>query len=460
MATDTTARQVAEPGSPADWNRYRESTIDENAERATIGACLLDPEALDTAMETLKPEHFFQPDLGTLYSVLCDLRNEGRSHFDNVILASELQTRGLLTEIGGVGKLLDLFEAVPHSGHVAYYAGIVREKWRRRRAHRVGLDLSNLMADPTTDTDEALTEAEGLLCKTIDDSTTHGPSAISDVLVDALATLGTPDAPQRFIQTGYYGLDQVCGGFPLGGLTYIGARPSTGKTSLMMNIAIKCALVNCPALFCSYEQPKPEMAMRALSHLSSVPFTDIFKNRTTPEQNRRIVEEARYLGVSPFYLDCDCLSINLLLGMIRSHVRKCKTRLVMIDYLQLIESTNRKENREQQVAGISRALKRLAMQLNIAVVVASQLNRESEKREVKKPRLSDLRESGSIEQDADLVWLLWRPHITKDEGQVDDFGQVVVAKQRNGPLKDINLRWDGLTMTYRDSIVDPGQFGD
>lgn len=434
--------------------RLLESTRSQASEEACIGSCLLDPAAIDTAMEIVKPEHFWDPSLQKLYSVLCDLRNSGRSAIDSVILAEELRQRGLLVEVGGVQRLIELFEAVPHAVHVEYYAGIVREKWRRRNAYAVAGELSALIADPTTDTDEVLSEAETKLCQVVDDSTFAGPASLTDILVETLTTLGSGGASHRYTPTGFAALDQVCSGFPIGGLTVVGARPSTGKSSLMLNCAMRCAQVGTPSMFVSYEQKRQEMAMRAISSVSDVPFTAIFKGQTTPQQNQRIVEESRYISAWPLLLEDSSPPIGQLLGMIRSNVRKHKCKIVIIDYLQLIEPANKREPREQQIASMSRALKRLAMQLDIAIVVASQLNRDVEKRENKKPRLADLRESGAIEQDADLVWLLWRPNYDAIDGRTDDYGQVVVAKQRNGPLKDVDLGWNGPTMTYRDSLVD------
>ena len=420
-----------------------------SAEESVVGGCLLSTDALDDVLEFLRPEHFSESDLQIIFRTIMTMRNEGAYAIDTLTVAERIEKDGLWNEAGGVRAILEAIEAVPHAGHSRDYAKIVRDKWRRRTAHDALWDLKEQLADPGADTDAVLAEAEQSIHDALDDSTDTGPAAIGDILVEAIATIGSGRQPQRHVASGLQSLDNLCGGFPVGGLTIVGARPSVGKTSLLMSAAMRAAETGEPVLFFSYEQKRVEMAERLLSQVSGVSFTDIRRGNVNDQTKQQLLQSAAMLNRVPLYLDESSPPELQLAAIIRRCVRRHKVKLVIVDYLQLIEPADYKAPREQQVAQASRRLKKLAMNLNVAIVVASQLNRESEKREDKRPRLSDLRESGSIEQDADLVWMLWRPG-KDDFDRDDDTGEVIVAKQRNGALGNVLLTWNGPTMSYRD----------
>lgn len=443
MVREARGKPRSEPDGPAP-----EPLQDRHAEMATIGGCLLSIDALDDALEHLQPEHFGEFDLRVIFDTMQAMRHEGKAAIDSVTVAERIHADGNWKAAGGASAILAACEAVPNAHHTRHYAEIVRDKFRRRTAFHVAWRLRERLAEPGLDTDALLAEAEQDLHGALDDTAKSGATDISTILVDALAGLGNPNRC-RDVTTGFTSLDEACGGFPAGGITIIGARPSTGKSALVTGSCVRVAEAGVPTLLVSLEMPRMEVATRVVASRANIAFTKIHKGYTTPQENETIVREAAMLNKMPLFIDDSIPAEHQLAAMIRRMVRAKKIQLVVIDYLQLIEPSDSKVPREQQVAKITRGMKRLAMQLKIAIVLLSQLNREVESRECKRPKLSDLRESGAIEQDADLVWMLWRPGL-HDSSKQDDHAEIVIAKQRNGPLKNVELDWSGATMRFSD----------
>lgn len=414
-----------------------------------LGGSLLHLPALDEAMEILEPNHFWSPKNQSLWAVLRDMRNSGRGDIDAVTVSEFAEKRGKLDAAGGPGHIVECLSAVPHSAHTASYARVVLEKAKRRSAQSAAIEMLSSLDDPTTDTDELLTRAEESLHLAIDAGTIEGPQSIGEIITEALGEISAGTAAKRMVSTGFQNLDDMVGGCPRGGVTIVAARPSAGKTALACSVAIRMAEQGSPVLFSSYEQPIIELAERMLAVHSGVSFYSLRKNLLTKQDNEAVLNSAAQLGALPITLDVSCSNQTRLQALIRAQCRRKKVAVAIVDYLQLIEPEDRKANREQQVAGCSRALKRTAMATGCSLIVLSQLNRDVEKRDTKRPRLSDLRESGAIEQDADQVWLLHRPNSDSVEpGRLDDYGVLEVAKNRNGARGDVQLNWHAPSMRY------------
>lgn len=421
-----------------------------DAEKQLLGAMILDGSTVDDVSSICSPGMFYAPRHATIAEVISELHSAGVG-VDHSTVAHHLEKRGSLEAVGGVPYLLELFESVPHTAHAPHYAEIVRTKFKQRTAVialRNGLET---LQKPLDDDGiaEALHAAENGIHAALEDSQTDEPKAIGDTLQDCLAELMAGRGMQRTTTSGFRAIDQHIGGIPAGGMTIVAARPSVGKTSLMLGSAIRIAETGLPVLFCSYEQVHSELTGRCLSLFSGIGLTRLQRGGLSRSENDRIGEAAAMLSRLPVYFDDVCRSESALLAQIRLMVRRLGVRAVLIDYLQLIPPNDRKANREQQVAGLSRSLKLLAMQTDAAIVVASQLNRQAEQRDNKRPRLSDLRESGAIEQDADVVLFLHRPH-KDDPNEADDHAELIIGKNRNGPCGTVRLDWHPQCARYTD----------
>jgi len=369
---------------------------DVDAERGVLGSMLLANEAID--LVDLKPSDFYAVGHEVIYAAIKDSWNSGHRAIDPVTLASELEQRGKLAEAGGPAQLVEILESVPHSSHIRYYANIVRHKSKLRQIINIGRALTAAGFKPDADPDELLTTIDRQ-CLAICETSSGSDIATMNDAVDALEE--RENNPLAVHATGLADLDRLLsgGGIPDGGLVIFGGRPGTGKSVLQTQVAATFAKRSESAIVISLEMHRAEIAER----LAKVIQRDAL--RRLPIQ---IVDNAS--------------SLSRITSMIRLAHRRDGIQLACIDYLQLVETGDRSSNRERQVAEISRTLKRLAMELDIPVIAASQLNRGAE-HDKRKPRLSDLRESGAIEQDADIVVLLHRG---------DDESQLIVAKQRNG----------------------------
>lgn len=423
---------------------------DLDAERHVLGSCAVLTAALDEVASVLTAGMFYSEKHAAMWSAMCDMRERNKP-VDAALLADELAKRKQLEMVGGARYIMEVLDSVPHAGHALHYAEQVREKWRLRTIANVCTEALRECFDAGAESEDTLVAAESGLAKIRStDDRSDGPSDIGALLVDVLNSIGNPNR-NRTVTTTFERLDFVCGGFPICGLTYIGATKSSGKTALIMSIAVRLAESMVPTLIVSYEQPRLELAERALACMSGISCFAMQTGRTTQDDNRRLVECGAWLDKRPLFIDDACRSQAKLAAMIRGQVRRRGIKVVMVDYLQRVQSDNQRLIREQQIANLSWMFKQLAMELKVAMVVASQLNRQCEINN-REPELYDLRESGSLEQDGDLIWLLFRPNRDTDEpkDKPDDFAVVKIAKHRNGPTGRIALDWNPATMTYRD----------
>jgi len=415
------------------------------AERSVLGSVLLHNDCLDDIPQ-LRPEHFYLAGNRDIFAALLSLRRRDQP-CDAVTLATELERASTLSAVGGLPYLHELLSTVPHSAHARYYAGIVTERAWRRAIIAAGHDATQQAFDDSVDVDEIVTGAEGQLHGILEERLGSLQTAVpmGDVMAEAWAAITAEQSPG--VSTGYAGLDQLTLGLQPGNLIVLAARPSVGKTSFAANMAWHVAQGGVPVLFHSLEQSRLELAERFLSSASGVPSHALRTRHLSEEQREAVMESAAELGQLPIVMDDHPRNMAQIHAAARLHRRKASLGLLVIDYIQLIEPEDRRAPREQQVADVSRSLKRLAKSLEIPVIVLAQLNREIEKRPDKRPRLSDLRESGSIEQDADLILFLDRP-ATYDEHADQCLARIHIAKHRNGRTGIVELRWDGETMTF------------
>jgi len=428
------------------------------AEQGVLGCILLSPsECLGVGIEKLKAgaEAFYDLRHQTIYATLVEMYDE-REPIDVITLQERLKNKKLLEEVGGLSYLSGLPDVVPSAANVSYYLDIVEEKHLLRKMIRICTEAVARVYDFQGEVDALLDEVERDVLRISESRATGQASTMKDLVKKAISTI--EDYHQRQgvltgIGTGFPDLDKMTSGLHGGEMVVIAARPSMGKTSLAMNIAEHAAVDNKLAVgVFSLEMTSESLVLRMLCSRSRVNMRSVREGFLAERDFPKLTGAAGKLASAPLFIDdTSGLSILQLRAKARRMSQQFGIKLFIIDYLQLLSSTaKRAENRQQEIADISNGIKSLAKELNVPVIVLSQLNRELEKDKNRKPRLSDLRESGSIEQDADLVCLLYRPGSGKnDEGDdappaptPDDEGQPVnllVAKQRNGPTGDVNL---------------------
>jgi len=408
------------------------------AEQSVIGSVLIDKDALIKVVEEVRPEDFYQEEHKVIMETVFTLAFEDKP-VDIVSVATKLREKGNLDFVGGVTYLARLADSVPNAANADYYAKIVKNKSLMRELIKIGAEISELGFNESMDIDDLLNAAEQKIfdvsqrrIKTyfvqLKDFLSESFSAIEKRYSQKLGFAGLP--------SGFPSLDKITGGFQESDLIVIAARPSLGKTSLAVNIAEQVAIQSKRSVaFFSLEMSKEQLVERMLCAQSKVDMQRLRTGYLREDDWTRLTEAYSILYEAPIYIDD---SPELSLVGIRTKARRLKIEanidLVIVDYLQLIRSEQKVENRVIEISNITRGLKALARELSIPVVVLSQLSRASEKREDKRPILSDLRESGSIEQDADVVIFLHRPEDSNKE-EID----IIVAKQRNGPTDSFRL---------------------
>jgi len=411
------------------------------AERSILGALLLDEDALVQVVEGLRPEHFYSRHHGRIYQAIYDLF-ERREPADVVTVTDELRKSGVLEEVGGAAYLADLVNAVPTSAHAAYYSEIVRECAARRRLISVAARISELGYEEGAKSSDLLDQAERELFSIAErhferDFVSVGQTL--EVVFDQLDELHKSAGSLRGVPTGFSSLDEKLAGLQDSNLIILAARPSVGKTSLATNIAQYAAVEKgIPVGIFSLETSKEQLVYRMLSAQADVDGWRLTTGNLEEDDFRKIGEAMGVLDEAPIYID-DAPGANVL--EMRTKARKLQleqgVRLIIIDYLQLAKGRGL-ENRVQEVSEISQSLKNLARELHIPVLALSQLSRAVESRTTSRPQLSDLRDSGSIEQDADVVMFLYRA----DEENRSDVN-LLIAKHRSGPTGEIMLSFRG-----------------
>lgn len=416
-----------------------------DAERGVLGSIMLLNEAIDDVGEVLKPDHFYSDAHQKIYGAVRDLYENNVRGIDAVTLAEELMRRDEFDEIGGAAYLAEILEAVPHAAHVRYYSNIVREKWMQRQLIYSCTEILAESYSLSTDIDDLLQSAERRVFSILEEQEGGANIAIGDILIDAFHRIDeriNNDGDVSGITTGFEDLDAHTTGFQPTELIILAARPSMGKTALVCNMAEAVARESEKGvLLFSLEQSNLELAERFLCITAKVNGHDLRAGNLTADQRDQLMQASDELSRLPLFIDD---KPGRTMGQIAALSRRLHRRnplgIIIIDYLQLVEPEDKGTPREQQIAGISRRLKFLAKELRVPVIALAQLNRGVELREDKRPRLADLRESGAIEQDADMVMFLHRPDAYDPEDRPGE-AEVVVAKHRSGPTGIIRLTW-------------------
>jgi len=427
------------------------------AEQAVIGSMFLEKNALQKACEVLNAEAFYLNNNAKIFGTIKDMA-EKKVPIDLTTVTTELKNKGILTEIGGVEYLTEILDSVATSANIDQYIKAVEESALLRKLIEVSTNITTSAYTPDKSVNETIDDAERKILSVVKNRRSSEFRTIKDVLVQTqknLEVLSQSKSDVTGVPTGWYDIDKLTTGLHGSQLIIIAARPAMGKTAFAVNLATNVALNNDkPVALFNLEMGAEQLANRMLSSLGQVEGNKIATGKLLNDDWKRINEAISQLSEAKLYMDD---TPGLTIGEIRSKCRRLASSdeglgLVVIDYLQLItSSTNYGTNRQQEVSDISRSLKTMALELNIPVIALAQLSRAVDSRENKRPIISDLRESGSIEQDADIVAFLYRDDYYNKEKVTDSntsISEFIVAKHRNGPTKTIELLFKRDTSTF------------
>jgi replicative DNA helicase len=423
----------------------RQPPQDEAAEQAVLGGMLLSKDAIADVLERLRPGDFYRPNHQSVYDAILDLYGRGEPA-DAVTVAAELDRRGLLRRIGGAPYLHTLISTVPTAANAGFYAGIVAEKALLRRLVEAGTRVVQYgyAGAEGSDVAEVVDRAQAEIYDVTEGRTSEDFIALEDLLqptmdeIDAIASNG---GLARGVPTGFTELDDLTNGLHPGQMIIVAGRPGMGKSTVALDFLRACSIKHrLASVVFSLEMSKSEIVMRLLSAEAKIKLADMRSGRMSDDDWTRLARRMSEISEAPLYIDD---SPNLTMMEIRAKARRLSQRaglkLIVVDYLQLMSSGKKFESRQQEVSEFSRSLKLLAKELEVPVVAVSQLNRGPEQRTDKKPMLADLRESGSLEQDADMVVLLHRPDAFDRDDPRGGEADFIVAKHRNGPTKTITV---------------------
>ena len=422
---------------------------DVDAEQAVIGSMLTDKDAVISAIEVLKEEDFYREDNKTIYSAILNLYNRSEP-IDIITLKSELTAMGMFEKIGGFEYIVGLPEKVPTTANVEKYINIVKEKSELRRLIKTANEIIEQGYDPTENIDDIMNNAEKKIFNIMQDKDQKGYSPIKDVLVDTFTELEQLYNQKQHITgvpTGFIDLDYKTAGLHNSDLVLIAARPAMGKSAFALNVATNAAVkAKVPVVLFSLEMSKEQMVNRILCSEAMVDSNKVRTGKIDDEDWIKLANTMGELSEAPIYID-DTPGISI--NEIRAKCRKLKLEknigLVIIDYLQLVQGSSKRAqgSREQEISEISRSLKILAKEINVPVIALSQLSRAPEQRPDHRPMLSDLRESGAIEQDADIVMFLYRDDYYNEDSEDKGLAEVILAKHRAGSTGTVKLVWLG-----------------
>ncbi|WP_442910938.1 replicative DNA helicase [Kitasatospora sp. NBC_01266] len=430
------------------------------AEQSVLGGMMLSKDAIADVVEVLKPLDYYRPAHELIHSAILDLYARGEPA-DPITVASELTKRGELTRVGGPGYLHTLVNSVPTAANAEYYAEIVHERAVLRRLVEAGTRIAGMGYAAEGDVDEIVNAAQAEIYAVTEQRTSEDYAPLADIMegaLDEIEAIGSRQGQMSGVPTGFADLDALTNGLHPGQMIVIAARPAMGKSTLALDFSRACSITNgLPSVIFSLEMGRNEIAMRLLSAEARVALHHMRSGNMTDDDWTRVARRMPDVTAAPLYIDD---SPNLSMMEIRAKCRRLKQRqdlkLVVIDYLQLMQSggSRRAESRQQEVSDMSRNLKLLAKELEVPVIALSQLNRGPEQRTDKKPMVSDLRESGSIEQDADMVILLHREDAYEKESPRAGEADLIVAKHRNGPTATITVAFQGHYSRFVDMTRD------
>ena len=425
------------------------------AEQAVLGSVLIDPSCITQVLILVKPEYFYLPQHKAIFTIMQEIDALG-GKIDPLIVLEKLKNEKVYDDANGKQYLLQLSQLVPSTENVEAYAKIIREKFYIRSLINVSKSIIDEASTSTEQADILLESAEQKIYDIRQGRVTKGPAKIGDIIVnevyDKLQKLSSPDKDKyKGFTTGFVDLDKAITGLNRSDLLIIGARPAMGKTSLALNLARNTAMMgHKKVLFFSLEMTKEQLAQRVLSTEARVESTKMRTGNMTSDEWAKLATATGLLSGCELYLDD---TSNLTVSEMKSRIRRLRdVDAVFVDYLQLMKSGSRAESRVQEVSEITRNLKLMAKDLNIPVVVLAQLARSTEGRgKSHRPQLADLRESGSIEQDADIVIMLYRDEYYATEKEGDAYeerpavneAEFIIAKNRHGPTTTVKVAWNG-----------------
>ena len=427
----------------------RQPPFNLDAEMGVLGCMMLSPDAIDDIVLMLRPDDFYDDAHRKLFGHMLAMHNEGRK-IDSTLLVEKLKTAGDLERIGGVPYLARISNAVPNAAHAIYYATIVREKATYRALIDASTEILREAYEENHEAKQLLGQAEQKIFGILDSRGTSNIVTVQDALPPAMDRIEAEirgEDTEIGVETGFADLDEILSGLHAEDLVILAARPSMGKTAFAMNIAANILRnLLLPVLFISLEMSIKEMMGRLIYSESRVDKKRVANGTVSPDERQRLVQAAAAINKFPLSFDD---SPSRTVSEIAAAARRIKRRegrlgLIVIDYLQLIEPDNQKDPRQEQVAKIARRLKGVARELEVPILCLAQLNRQAEDSKDHVPRLSHLRESGAIEQDADVVMFVHREeYYLRGEAAAEVAGQaeIIIAKQRNGPVGNVDLVW-------------------
>ncbi|MCH5236793.1 MAG: replicative DNA helicase [Muribaculaceae bacterium] len=425
---------------------------DTELEEVVLGACMLERDAYMNVCDILVPDSFYDPVNKKIFEAITTLGLNQRP-IDMLTVTEQLRKDGTLEEVGGALHITELTARVYSSANIEYHAGIIAQKYLARRLINFAANVETKAYDESNDIEELLQEAESKLFDISQNQLKREVTQIDPVVnlaLEQIQNAANSESGLSGLQTGYRELDKITSGWQNSDLIIIAARPAMGKTAFVLSMAKNMSVdFNLPIAIFTLEMSNVQLIKRLISNVASLEGEKIKSGRLTPDEENRLNSRIRNIYGAPLYLDeTPGLSITELRTKARKLVREKGVRMIMIDYLQLMNASGLKlGSREQEVSTISRSLKALAKELDIPIIALSQLNRSTESREDKRPVLSDLRESGAIEQDADIVCFIHRPeYYTKatEDGEgnsIKGLAYLIVAKHRSGAVGDVKLHF-------------------
>ncbi len=435
------ARRRKRPREEAFLDRVPPQNIE--AEKCVLGSIFLDNNALLKVIDLLQPEDFYRPAHSSIFRTMLDLFNSNEP-IDLVTVHNALHDKDLLEQVGGAAYLAELAHFVPTAANVVYYAHIVREKSILRRLIATATEIASRCYEGTEPVDDLLEEAERSIFEIRAQGNSKNFFSIKDIIKSAvyqIEQLHHRKEEITGIPTGFREFDRLTAGLQPADLIIVAGRPSMGKTALALNIAQHAALEHeVPVAIFSLEMSKEQLATRMLCAEAKVDAQALRTGRLSDADWQRLTFAANRLSQASIFVDdTPALTVLELRAKARRLMAEHGLGLVIIDYLQLMRSRERRERREQEISEISSSLKAMAKELNIPVVALSQLNRQVETREIKRPQLADLRESGAIEQDADVIVFIYRDEVYNKESPDKGKAELIIGKQRNGPTGTVKL---------------------
>lgn len=424
------------------------------AEQSVLGGVLIENESLNEVLQLLRPDDFYQENHRAIFQALIELNSRGEPA-DLVTVSEYLSRNGALEKLGGVAYISTLVDSVPTTANIASYAKIVKDKSILRELIRACGNLTAECTSEQSDVDDFLDRAEGMIFNISQRRNSGSFAPLKDVLQTSFRTIETLQQNRgqlSGLSTGYKEFDKLTNGLQRSDLIIVAARPSMGKTALALNIAQYAALeAKIPVAIFSLEMSKEQIGLRLLCSEGRIDNTQLRKGELGDDDWMRLTRVAGRLSESKIFIDDSAALTGL---EMKAKARRLKSAhnlgLVVVDYLQLMRSERRNENRVQEISEISMNLKALAKELQIPVIALSQLNRGVDSRDNKRPQMSDLRESGAIEQDADLIAFIYRDEIYNPESPDRGLAEVIIAKHRNGPTGKFKLAFLGQYTRFED----------